>query len=333
MVAGKMINTAKRADLFTLLINLSLLLTLAAVVLSAYIRLKSVGIGCDDWPACYAQLSLLQKPSAMPTSLAGAIHRITATLLGLLVMTVTYMAFRRRGTIGTGLAVPLLAFALIIFLSILGFNTPTWQIPAVALGNLTGGMALAALLWWMSLRWIAGNITTSAAEILFRPWVLLGLVIVSLQIALGSWVSANFAAAVCPELFTCKGDWASMSSLAQGLDITRRIAMNDAERIIFDSTQPALNMAHRIGAILTLLYIGVMAIKTSRLHHRLHVISFFILVLLVAQVGLGVTSVLNEMPLLLVTAHNAVAALLLLTVVNLLHLLTPTSNHQQKKTP
>jgi cytochrome c oxidase assembly protein subunit 15 len=248
-----MTTTTHRVGLYTPLVNLSLLLTLAAVVLSAYIRLKSVGLGCDDWPSCYAQLSLAQKPSAIPTTVAGAIHRVTATLLGLLVMTITFMAIRRRSIIGTRLWVPLLAFALIIFLSVLGFNTPTWQIPVVALGNLTGGMALAALLWWMSLRSIADNTTTIAAENLIRPWVIFGLVIVSLQIALGSWVSANFAAAACPDLFTCQDDWASMSSLVQGLDISRHIAMNDTGRIIFDSTQPTLNMAHRIGAILTLL--------------------------------------------------------------------------------
>ena len=44
------------------------------------------------------------------------------------------------------------------------------------------------------------------------------------------------------------------------------------------------------------------------------------------QAGVGVAAVLTELPLLLVTIHNAIAAMLLLAVVNLNHLLTPTAN-------
>ncbi len=315
--------TPRKNDLFSLLINLSLLLTLAAVVLSAYIRLENVGLGCADWPACYAQLSLTQKPSAVPTTFAGAVHRIAATLLGVLVMTITYMAIRRRRIIGVSMAIPLLVFGLIIFLSVLGFNTPQWQIPAVALGNLVGGMALAALLWWMAQRAMSGGMAMTAPNISFRPWVIIGLVIVSLQIALGSWVSANFAAAACPDLFGCRGDAASISNLVQALDITRRIPMSDQAKIIFDGTQPILAITHRISAIIAVVYLGIMAIKALRLHDRLYATSIAILVLLLTQVALGVTSILTELPLLLVTAHNAAAVLLVLSVVNLLHLLTP----------
>ncbi len=318
-----MTNKPNRPDPFTVLVNVALLLTLAAVVLSAYIRLKNVGLGCENWPECYAQLSLTQKPSAIPATLAGAIHRVAATLLGVLVMTITFMAIRRRGTLGTGLAIPLLAFALIIFLSVLGFNTPSWQSPAVALGNLTGGMTLAALLWWMAQRSITDSTTISTVEVSFRPWVILGLVIVSLQIALGSWVSANFAAAVCPELFTCQNDQVSISSLAQALNISRHISVNGQGRIIFDSTQPILNIAHRIGAVLAVIYLIFMAIKASTLRDRLQATSMTIVVILLVQVGLGVTAVLTKLPLLLVTAHNAVAAILLLAVVNLLYRVTP----------
>lgn len=312
-----------KADLFALLINLALLLTVAAVVLSAYIRLSNVGLGCTDWPGCYAQLSLTQKPSAIPSTPAGAVHRLAATLLGLLVVTITYMAIRRRRTMATGLGVPLLVFILVIFLSVLGYNTPSWQNPAVALGNLTGGMTLAALLFWMSQRHHSGGTVVDNHNIEFRPWVTLGIIIVALQITLGGWASANFASAACPDLFSCQGNWASLSNLIQGLDPTRQIAIDDNGKIIFDDSVATLQMTHRIFAILALLYTGAMAFMATRLHAQLRTTGLTILVLLGIQVALGIIAVLTKLPLLLVTAHNAAALVLLLAVVNLLHLLTP----------
>jgi len=306
------------------LVFISLLLTLVAVVLSAHIRLGGIGLGCGDWPHCFGQIPVASATDTIPTTLAGVAHRVTASLLGLLVMVISVLAIRYRGQTGTGLSVPLLAFILIVFLSVLGFNTPAWQAPAVTLGNLVGGMALLALLWWMGQRSLTGEAVTANTGGTFRPWVLVGVAVITLQIGLGAWTSANFAGPAC-SLPACTQDWMSLSQLLQGFDLTRRLAVDGQGRIIVDSTQATLHMAHRIGAPLTLLYIGGLAVIILRKHKPLRSTCVAILFLLLAQSSFGVTAIMTELPLLLVTAHNAVAALLLLAIVNLLHRLTPKS--------
>ena len=131
------------------------------------------------------------------------------------------------------------------------------------------------------------------------------LLVVALQIALGAITSADFAGPACPALPGCNGDWASASDITRGFNLVERL----------DTDQ--------LGAVLTLLYLGWLAIKAFTTGGRLRGTAISLGGLLLLQAGLGIAAVLAELPLLLVTAHNAVGAVLLLTVVNLNHLVTP----------
>ena len=76
-------DTTQSGGLFTTLVFVALLLTLAAVLLSAWLRLESIGLGCADWPACFGHLSPHETGAVAPRSPAGVVHRFTASLLGL----------------------------------------------------------------------------------------------------------------------------------------------------------------------------------------------------------------------------------------------------------
>ena len=157
-----------------------------------------------------------------------------------------------------------------------------------------------------------------------RPWALLGLLILAVQIALGALTSANFAGPSCgATLLACDGDWGSITNLMQGFDPYRRLGVDDQGWVITDSVQKTLHMAHRLGALVSFLYLAGLALKALSLGKRFRSTSISIIVFLLIQVGLGLSAVLAELPLLLVTAHNAIAAMLLLALVNLNHLLTP----------
>jgi len=321
-----MTDTTRSGSLFTALVFFGLILTLAAVVLSAYLRLESIGLGCEDWPRCFGQLPATQDHGLVPGTMAGAVHRFTASLLGLIVVAITYLALRGRRPHAVGLTAPLSVFALTVFLSVLGYSTPSPDVPAVTFGNLLGGMAMLALLWWMgqrSVETVDSDTDTTAAV---RPWARLGLLVVTTQIALGAVTSANFAGPSCTALPGCNGDWASLASLMQGFDLFGTLAVDDQGRIITGSVQKSVHMLHRLGAVLTFLYLGWLALRTLNQAGRLRNTAISIIVFLVIQVTLGVTAVLTDLPLLLVTAHNASAALLLLAVVNLNHLVTPTGS-------
>jgi cytochrome c oxidase assembly protein subunit 15 len=311
-------------SLFTFLVFLGLILTFAAVILSAYLRLEYIGLGCEEWPDCFAEMPVVKARGVVPGTTAGAIHRFAATLLGLIVIAITVMALRGRRPVGIGVTAPLSVFGLTLFLSILGYNTPAPQLPAVTLGNLVGGMAMLALLWWMGQRSVKMVSNEDVGNNTLKPWALLGLLILTVQIALGALTSANFAGPSCgATLLACDGSWASMTNLIQGFDPYRRLVVDDQGWIIADSVQKTLHMAHRLGALVTFLYLAGLALKALRLGKRFRSTGISIIALLLTQAGLGVSAVLAELPLLLVTAHNAIAAMLLLAVVNLNHLLIP----------
>ena len=322
---GHMANSTKTGSLFTFLVFVALLLTLAAVLLSAYLRLESIGLGCTDWPGCFGHMPEARDHGLVPATTAGAVHRFTASLLGLIVVAFTLLALRGRRPATIGLGAPLSVFALTVFLSVLGYSTPSPDIPAVTFGNLLGGMAMLALLWWMGQRSVetidAGDNTTT-----LKPWARLGLLVVATQIALGAITSASYAGPACTLLPGCNGNWASIANLLQGLDLFGTLGVDDQGRIITGGVQKTLHMTHRLGAVLTFLYLGWLALRALKLNGRLRGTAVSIMVFLIVQVLLGATAVLTELPLLLVTAHNAIAALLLLAVVNLNHLVTPCKN-------
>jgi cytochrome c oxidase assembly protein subunit 15 len=318
-----MTDRTQSGSLFTLLVFAALVLTLAAVLLSAYLRLESAGLGCENWPNCFGQLPATRVHGLVPHTMAGAVHRFTASLLGLIIVALTFLALRGRRPAALGLVAPLSVFALTVFLSVLGYSTPSPDMPAVTVGNLLGGMAMLALLWWMGQRSVQTIGAADYASSSIKPWVRLGLLIVTGQIVLGAVVSANFAGPSCTVLPGCNGDWASITNLLQGFDLFDRLGVDDQGRIITGGVQKAVHMAHRIGSTVTLLYLGWLAIGAWK-QDRLRNTAISISGLLVIQLALGITAVFAKLPLPLVTAHNAVGAILLLSVVNLNHLVTPT---------
>lgn len=316
-------NRTRSGSLFTILVFVSLTLTLAAVLLSAYLRLESIGLGCEDWPGCFGQIPETQAHGLVPHTTAGAVHRFTASLLGVIVVLLTLLSLRGRRPAGVGPVAPLAVFALTVFLSVLGYSTPSPDIPAVTFGNLVGGMAMLALLWWMGQRSVETINATDAAITALRPWTHLGLFVVVGQIALGAVVSANFAGPACPALPGCNGDWANTASLKQGFDLFTRLGVDDWGRIVTGSEQKAVHMAHRVGAMVTFLFLGWLAIRALK-QDSLRNTAISIIGLLIIQATLGISVIIAELPLLMVTAHNGIAAILLLSIVNLNHLVIPT---------
>ena len=325
--------------LYRLLVSLALLLVFVVVLLSAYLRLADAGLGCGTaagadraWPECFGivgtskaerpALSLAEGGPLMPPSAARSLHRLFATVLGFCVLAIAAMAIRPAAATGTGRTAPLLVLGLTFFLSVLGYLTPSPLVPAVTVANILGGMGMLGLLWWMSQRSLAFTPATRPPELALKPWARVALLVLVLQLILGAWTSGNFAGPACPQLSGCTGT-VTLDAVVQGYAPWRVLSVDTGGRIVQDAAMSSIHVGHRLGALIALLVLGGLGMRARQSGGTLKGTGSALLALLVAQLALGLTNVLTGLPLLAVTAHNALAALLLLAAINLNHLLTP----------
>jgi len=312
-------------SLYTLLVFVSTILVLIVVILSAWLRLSGSGLGCAEWPSCYA---LIKAETSGVEALAAAhlvppwatfTHRLGASVLGVLVLGIMVAAWRRRRQPGQSVLIPLAVLGLTVFLSVLGYKTPSPLLPWVTLSNLLGGMAMLAMLWWLGQRSVSTQTEITPGHEL-RPWALIGIFVVFFQIALGGWVSANFAALSCTGLPGCGGYPWSDGPWRESFNLWRVLPITDGGAIITGDAGKIIHLVHRAGALLTFLYMVWLGWRAIGSGSRYRGTGITMLIFLALQIFLGIGAVAFSLPLGLVTAHNAIAALLLLSVVNLYHL-------------
>lgn len=213
----------------------------------------------------------------------------------------------------------LLVLMVIIFQAVLGMWTVIWLVkPVIVMAHLLGGLLTLSLLTWLAWKTTPGPALVFAEAPRLRRllWVGLGLLVV--QIALGGWTSANYAALACGTDFpTCLGQWWPAQDYREGFVLWRGIGVDYEGGVLDGPARVAIQMAHRMMALLVaghLLVVGIRMVRTPGLVFW----GVVLLVLLCAQVALGISNVLLGLPLWVAVAHNAGATLLLFTVVGLL---------------
>jgi len=317
-------------SLYRPLVLCSVALTFLVIVVGAYVRLEDAGLGCPDWPGCYGQLigvpdeahELAKAEQAFPGKTVDAgrawkemFHRYLAGTLGLLVLAIAAIAWRMRGETGRTPWLATLLVAVVAFQATLGMWTVTMLLkPAIVTLHLLGGMATLAVLMWLALREINPQPAPAAIARAFRPWAAAGLAVLAVQIALGGWVSANYAALACTDFPSCHGQWLPGMDFANAFHAVRELGVTAAGAPLSQEALNAIQWSHRAGALVTLAFLGALALYALRTP-SLRAAGAVLLVLLVAQVGLGIANVLLRVPLALAAAHNAGAALLLAALV------------------
>ncbi len=311
--------------------RLALLATVLAVVvvlLGAYTRLTHAGLGCPDWPGCYGFISVPASEAQLAHAEANfphapveahkgwneMIHRYFAGSLGLLILALAVLAVRRRAEPQQPLKLPLLLLGVVVAQAAFGMWTVTLKLwPQVVTAHLLGGFTTLALLFLLTLR-LSGRLPSlPAIPARLRQLAALGLLVVIGQIALGGWVSSNYAAVACIDLPTCHGQWWPAMDFANGFHLSQHIGPNYLGGQLDSDARTAIHFTHRLGAMLVTVVLLILAWHLQRGGHGR--LAGLLVLALGMQISLGVSNVLLHLPLAVAVAHNAGGALLLLTLV------------------
>ena len=249
---------------------------------------------------------------------------VAASLLagaGELILLVAAVRWSREEGSGASHLLPPIAallLAVIVFQALLGMWTVTWLLkPIVVMGHLLGGLATFALLAWLAWRATDRPIRVPDARLL-RRLLAVALLLLAVQVALGGWTSANYAALSCGTDFPkCVGQWWPPHDFREGFVLWRGVGVDYEGGVLDGASRIAIHLSHRMMAGVLFLYVLWLAVKLMR-SPGLRGHGVLLAVLLLAQVSLGIANVKLALPLPVAVMHNAGAALLLFVLVSLL---------------
>ena len=332
------LNTSKERKQLRVLVLLSILLALVVVSLGAYTRLTHAGLGCPDWPTCYGLIDVPQ--SAEQIAIAEQayperqvepqkawnemIHRYFAGTLGLLILAIAFLSVKstvKKNIDRVPLVLPLFILIVVTFQAALGMWTVTMKLmPIVVMGHLLGGFTTLCLLFLLYLR--LKNQSRMDGEFHLKKYgryALIGIVILTGQIALGGWTSSNYAALSCVELPICQQGWQERLTFEESFDVVPPHRESyEFGHLSFDE-RLTIHVVHRFGAIVTTIYLTwlllmvFMRSNNVKLKNSAAVMGLF----LVVQVSLGISNIWLSLPLGVAVGHNIIAACLMLTLITL----------------
>lgn len=275
-------------------------LMLLALAASALIRIAHNG--CAD----------IADPASLSET-ARVAHRIGTSLVGILLIVISFLVLRSRPFVRSRVVVLGALVALTIFLAVLGQFTSGNPLPAIVIGNVVAGMALMALFWRLRLDYLPRDSYQ-------RPPRRLSVLATSarsfsaLQIWLGSWLAGMIVAADCKSL-------ASIAALVPWPDAAAWSALNPfavpASGAALSQALSWLTAVHGISAVLVLIAIAMLYVTLRRSGGSLHRSAPVLLALLVLQLALGTATVLAGPILWIGILHNTLAALLLAKLVDI----------------
>ena len=305
------------------------------IVLGAFVRLSDAGLGCPDWPGCYGQLAwpveahaveqanqaFPERPVEPEKAWKEMVHRYLAGALVIFVLALNFLAWKPACRAAGFRQLSAILLVLILFQAALGMWTVTLKLwPVVVMGHLMGGLATFSLLLWLAYR--SKSPAPSQALPGTRPLIIIGLVMLVMQLALGGWTSANYSALACPDFPTCQGEMWPNSNFREGFVLWREIGVDYEGGVLDLPSRVAIHIAHRTGALFVIIILGWLAFKLLR-NSETKPGGYLLGSLLVAQVTMGILNILLYLPLPNAVAHNGVGALLLAMMIWLLHRSTP----------
>ena len=183
--------------------------------------------------------------------------------------------------------------------------------------HLLGGLFLLALLAVQHEAYRARPVALAHG---LRRAAVLALVLLVVQIALGGWVSTNYAVLACSGFPQCNGQWWPTMDIANGFTLLRERGQTGDGGYLTLQALVAIQMAHRLFAMVVACMLAWVALRLVRSGGA--AASRFgwaiVVLLLLAQLGSGLSNVVLGWPLVAALAHSAGAAALVLMLTMLL---------------
>lgn len=288
-------------------------LSLAVVGVSAWLRLAGAGLGCADWPGCYAEFLGGATAYALPPG-GRVIHRVVATSALLLAIYICWRSLRPT-PLQPVARQALLTLALMLLLSVVGIWSNDPRRVFVNFINLLGGLALVSMAWRVVLA--TGSEAGAPSGARRDPLLAAGLATLTLTVLLGALIGARYAASTCGSFPHCDGTW---WPAAPGWGSFDPFALLDGPGGLDNAGGAALHLLHRYGALTTALLLGTAAWRAWRDSATTPVVrrgAAMVLGLLGLEIACGILTVVTGYPLGLAIAHNVIAAALLAAAAHL----------------
>ncbi len=310
-------------------------ISIVVVMLGAYTRLTDAGLGCPDWPTCYGHIGVPSsdehvakaneayphRPVEAHKAWNEMIHRYFASTLGLFIVIIFVMSLLNK-TPGRPLKHPFALLLLVCFQGALGMWTVTMNLnPIIVMSHLLGGFTTLSLLYLLVLRLTPYRVPGGDVNVRSLLGIgAIGLVILISQIALGGWTAANYAATACTQLPICEADWTTNLNFKDAFSLQTGFA-NYEFGVLDYTARMTIHVMHRIGAIITLLYLLWFAVKLykSAISSYFRTLANLLMAVLFIQFTLGVSNIYFQLPIGVAVAHNIVGVGLVLVMLTILY--------------
>ena len=311
----------------------TLFLTFDLVVFGAFTRLTDSGLGCPDWPGCYgsasplgaqsqitaAQAALPSGPVTLPKAWIEMIHRYLATAVGVLILVLAISSWLERKKMSISPWWPTVTLMWVCLQGAFGALTVTMKLfPAIVTLHLLGGMTLLALLKVQSVKYAQAKGEQMTVQLSANTrWLLLAtFALLWFQIALGGWVSTNYAVMACTDFPACQNSMWPMMNFSEGFTLWRELgAGRNGDNISFQALT-AIHYVHRLSAYGVFAAMALLVVKLLKVDAMRTPAKWLAgLALLQAATGLG--NVLLGWPLAAAVLHTGGAAGLVIVLTGM----------------
>lgn len=318
-------------------------LALASVVFASYARLSEAGLGCPDWPGCYGTLfapvtadevvrqrdPAYQKKLDKQRAAQDSTQRLIAGALSLVLIRLFVLGWKlKKVKRSQQVLIPLATLLATFGLSAAGFAVFEHRFqPLVQMMQLLGGLSILMLLWWIVLREqrLFRSVPSSPVTRALQPRAWFLFLLTALQTVIGGWTMVNYAGLVCPDFPTCQGVWLPPMDFNEAFTLWRDVGLDYEGHHLNLPAATAIHVGHRLVAAMVGLYGFWLSLYLVKVGFQDQVARYGLLLFLVLSfvLVLGVVQVLTHLPLALAVAHNALTAVLLMTLLMIIHVMRP----------